>query len=521
MKKEVLAYIKQNRMIVEKEVILAGVSGGSDSMAMLHLLKELQQELGFALRVVHVHHGIRGKEADRDSSFVENICREWQIPCRVYHYDVPKLSREWKMGEEETGRIVRKEAFHREISACGKEQEDCRKKCNIGNKQESHMADKGQNDSGNSENVIKIALAHNQEDLVETMIHNLCRGTGLRGLCTMRPVDGEIIRPILCLSRERIADYLKEQHIFHIQDSTNLSDEYTRNRIRHHILPILERQINTKAAAHMAETAARISQAEEYLTQQSSQILEEFQTDTGYYFTEKFFAQPQIIQIYALQQAMESLAGKRKDLTAVHYEKVLALHEMQTGKRISLPYNMEARRVYEGVRLSLRKEEQSYGMNAWRTVSGQNNIKKADIKAVETACKDDTAAMKWEVCISGTVTSPLGTFSAEIFSYEGQKIEEKKYTKWLDYDRIVGNPCIRTRQTGDYMVINAQGNTKKLNRCMIDEKIPSEKRDEIPLIACGNEILWMVGSRMNERYKINPQTRKVLVLNYQGGHENE
>ena len=157
------------------------------------------------------------------------------------------------------------------------------------------MADKGQNDSGNSENVIKIALAHNQEDLAETMIHNLCRGTGLRGLCTMRPVDGEIIRPILCLSREKIADYLKEQHISHIQDSTNLSDEYTRNRIRHHILPILERQINTKAAEHMAETAARISQAEEYLTQQSSQILEEFQTDTGYYFTEKFFAQPQII----------------------------------------------------------------------------------------------------------------------------------------------------------------------------------------------------------------------------------
>ena len=107
------------------------------------------------------------------------------------------------MGEEETGRIVRKEAFHREISACGKEQEDCRKKCNILNKQESHMADKGQNDSGNSENVIKIALAHNQEDLAETMIHNLCRGTGLRGLCTMRPVDGEIIRPILCLSREK------------------------------------------------------------------------------------------------------------------------------------------------------------------------------------------------------------------------------------------------------------------------------------------------------------------------------
>ena len=474
MKKEVLVYIKQNKMIGKKDVVVAGISGGSDSMSMLYLLKELQQELDFTLRAVHVHHGIRGQEADRDSSFVEKICREWQIPCSVYHYDVPGLSREWKLGEEETGRIVRKEAFHKEISVCERLLGENR-------------------DSGDG---VKIALAHNQEDLAETMLHNLCRGTGLRGLCTMRPVDGEIIRPILCLSREKIADYLKEEHIPHIQDSTNLSDEYTRNRIRHHILPVLEQYVNTKAAAHMAETAARISQAEEYLAEQGSQVLKEFHTGTGYYFTEKFFRQPQIMQTYALQQAMEELAGRRKDLTAVHYEKILALYEMQTGKRISLPYHMEARRDYGGVRLLVNRDDPAAG-------------------------KMEKSAGKTELSIPGTVISSLGTFSAEIFSYEGQKIEEKKYTKWLDYDRIVKNPCIRTRQTGDYMVINAQGNTKKLNRCMIDEKIPSEKRDEIPLIACGNEILWMVGSRMNERYKINPQTRKVLVLNYQGGHENE
>ena len=143
----------------------------------------------------------------------------------------------------------------------------------------------------------------------------------------MRPVDGEIIRPILCLSRDKIAEYLKEKKISHIQDSTNLSDEYTRNRIRHHILPILEQQVNGKAAAHMAETAARISQAEEYLTQQSCLVLGEFQKGKEYYFTEKFFMEPQIIQVYALQQAMEQLAGRRKDLAAVHYEKA---HEKET-----------------------------------------------------------------------------------------------------------------------------------------------------------------------------------------------
>ena len=488
MKKEVLAYIKQNKMIEQNDMVLAGVSGGSDSMAMLRVLKELQPELKFTLRVVHVHHGIRGQEADRDSSFVENICREWQIPCVIYYYDVPELSRKWKLGEEETGRIVRKEAFQKEISAW------------------------------NPETRIRIALAHNQEDLAETMIHNLCRGTGLRGLCTMRPVDGEIIRPILCLSRKKIADYLKEENISHIQDSTNLSDEYTRNRIRHHILPMLEQQVNIRAAALMAESAARISQAEEYLTQQSSQVLKDYRTDNGYYFTEKFFMEPQIIQTYALQQAMEDLAGRRKDLTAVHFQKVLTLYEMQTGRRVSLPYRMEARREYTGVRLFLQKEDSGTGKPAW---TGQDHRESVDIVAEEKNYRTHAAEMECEIRIPGTVTCPLGTFSTEIFSYEGQKIEEKKYTKWLDYDKIEKNPCIRTRQTGDYMVINAQGNTKKLNRCMIDEKIPSEKRDEIPLIACGKEILWLVGSRMNERYKINPQTRKVLVLNYQGGHENE
>ena len=143
MEREILAYIKQNRMIGKNDVVLAGVSGGSDSMAMLRILKELQGKLDFTLRVVHIHHGIRGKEADRDQSFVENICRKWQIPCTVYCYDVPGLSREWKLGEEETGRIVRKEAFQREAAVCGMK--------------------------------IKIALAHNQEDLAETMLHNLCR----------------------------------------------------------------------------------------------------------------------------------------------------------------------------------------------------------------------------------------------------------------------------------------------------------------------------------------------------------
>ena len=477
MKKEVLAYIKQNKMIKKKDMILAGVSGGSDSMAMLHILRELQEEVDFSLKVVHVHHGIRGQEADRDSSFVEKICKEWQIPCSIHYYDVPKLSREWKLGEEETGRIVRKEAFGKEISFY---REKWKKENNPGNDTEDRK--------------VKIALAHNQEDLAETMIHNLCRGTGLRGLCTMRPAAEDIIRPILCLSRSQIRDFLQEKGISCIQDSTNQSDEYTRNRIRHHILPELETQVNKKASAHMVETASRLALAEDYLSEQGKTLLKAFVGDRQYCFTEEFFHRPKILQIYALQQAVEDLAGRRKDISAVHYEKILNLWQMQTGRKISLPYGITAGRTYGAVLLYQKPEtDETSGKNAEET----------------------------QLIIPGDTICACGRIQAEIFSYTGQKIEEKKYTKWLDYDRIEKNPCVRTRKEGDFLIINSRGDRKKLRRCMIDEKIPSEERDKIPVIACGDEILWIVGSRISERYKITPKTRKVLVLKYQGGHKNE
>ena len=242
----------------------------------------------------------------------------------------------------------------------------------------------------------------------------------------------------------------------------------------------------------MSETAERISQAEEYLTCQSLQILEEFHTDTGYYFTEKFFVQPQIIQTYALQQAMENLAGRRKDISAVHYEKVLALYEMQTGRKISLPYCMEARKDYDGVKLYLLNKE-------------ERRKRKTE---------------EWELIVPGKAICPLGTFSAEIFLYEGQKIEEKKYTKWLDYDKIKQELSIRTRQPGDFLIVDDKGSSKKLNRYFIDEKIPSEERDSILLLCTGSEVLWVVGGRINENYKIAPRTRRILEIQYQGGKDN-
>ena len=145
----------------------------------------------------------------------------------------------------------------------------------------------------------------------------------------------------------------------------------------------------------------------------------------------------------------------------------------------------------------------------------------SDIQNGKTVCGKDISDREWKIRIPGTVTSPLGIFSAEIFLYEGQKIEEKKYTKWLDYDKIKYDISVRTRREGDYLIVNSAGQRKKISRCMIDEKIPRELRDEVPLAAVGNEILWLVGGRINERYKITSETKNVLEIKYQGGESNE
>lgn len=463
MYKKVKTYIQNNQMIEERMYILAGVSGGGDSMAMLSFLKKYQTEKNFNLCVVHIHHGIRGEEADRDQKLVEKTCQKWEIPYRCYFFDVPALAKKWKTGLEEAGRIVRKKAFEEE-------------------KKRLHTV------------TVKVALAHNQDDLTETFLHNLCRGSGIRGLSSMRPVSGEIIRPVLCLKREEIDNYLKENKIPYETDSTNLTDEYTRNKIRHRVLPMLEESINFQACAHIAETSRVLAMAEDYFAEASGKKLDECRkTEEGILLDELFLKEKEIIQRYVIMEAFLRLSGRRKDFQAVHVEAVLGLFGNQVGSRCSLPYGLCGIRKYDGVLLTDKEKpsESAVWNEEWKLIPGE-----------ELFC-------------------PLGVFQTKIFSFANQKIPEKKYTKWLNYDRIKYDLCVRTRRPGDFMVIDEKGSHKKISRCMIDEKIPQKDRNRIPLLVCGGEVLWMIGGRINERYKITPNTKNVLEVRYQGGDRNE
>ena len=473
---KVRAYIREHNMIKAGDLVLAGVSGGGDSMAMLDMLRRYQQELPFSLCAVHVHHGIRGEEADRDEALVRDTCSSWELPFLSYHYQVPELSKKWKMGIEETGRKVRQEAFARAGKDFWK------------------MAKSPEGDAKSSGNFrgYRIALAHNENDAAETMLHNLCRGTGLKGLAGILPVRDEIVRPVLCLNKKEIVNYLMEEHIPYITDSTNLTDEYTRNKIRHNILPLLEREINEASIRHMADAAQLAAQAEEYLSRQGILQVQKYgqYRENGIFLSGEFWQEEPVIASYGLLWVFEQLAGKRKDFTAAHIKNTRELFFLQVGRRISLPYGLLALRTYGGIFLGKEAEE---------------SLEASEIQPLQ---------------VSGRNFFKGNTFISKIILNHGQKIEEKAYTKWLDYDKIKQELSIRTRKPGDYLVVDTRGSHKKLNRYFIDEKIPSEERDQIPLLTAGQEVLWVVGGRINENYKITPRTRRILEIQYQGGKEN-
>ncbi|MDO5131479.1 MAG: tRNA lysidine(34) synthetase TilS, partial [Eubacteriales bacterium] len=237
-------YILDREMIRPGEAVVAGVSGGADSLCLFEVLRKLAEELPFSLYVVHVHHGLRDS-AQGDLLFVEEICRQAGVPCVTVHRDAACAASAWGTGVEEAGRRIRYEAFDR---ACRSIEEEKGTAC-------------------------RIAVAHHREDQAETVLFHLCRGTDLRGARGMLPVSGRIIRPLLPESRGAIEAFLREKGLSWREDETNGDISYTRNYLRAEILPRLAEGVNPAAAERIAQFAGVCADAERYLSRMTEEGL--------------------------------------------------------------------------------------------------------------------------------------------------------------------------------------------------------------------------------------------------------
>ena len=457
--KKVEAFLKKQNLTSPGDRVLIGLSGGADSVCLLTVMCRLRETLSLSLGAFHVNHGIRGAEADRDEAFSKSLCETYEIPFYAVRESVPDRAKEWGVGTEEAGRRVRYEAAERLA--------------------EEH----GYN---------KIALAHHRNDVAETLLFHLFRGSSLRGLASIPVTRDRIIRPLLCCDREEIEAYLADGGHAYCTDTTNEETEYTRNIIRHRVVAVAQEEINAGAVRHMAETAAECAELSDYLEEQTQRLCtgaEEAKNEISFPVS-MLLREHRVLQKRAIHEFIGRIAGSRKDITKEHVEAVLGLLHSQSGSRISLPYGVVAGRDFD--RIFLRSEAEKT---------------KPEGPGVQTV------GIPGEY-FYGTAGESL---YFRLFSYEkNAEIPKNEYTKWFDYDKIRGTVCLRTYREGDR--IGLKSGSKTVKSVWVEHKVPVEQRHLRVLLADEEQVLWIPGVRCCDNYRIDGETKTVLEVQRNGGY---
>lgn len=485
--------------------IIAGVSGGADSMCLLVLLHRLSQDMDFRLTAVHVNHQLRGSESDEDEAFVKEFCRKEQIPCVAVHAAVREYAQQHGFSLEEAGRIARYQTFYqvaRKISGTDEIPEH-----------------------------IKAAVAHQREDNAETILLNLARGSGLRGMRGIRPVSSRfgmtVVRPMLGLSRADIEAYLRSEGVPFRTDSSNQEDVYTRNKVRLHIIPQLQ-EVNSQAARHINEAAASVLEAQDFIECEAGRacgLMVDERGDGRYIDLSRFGRLHAVVKRQMIRDLVEQMAGSLKDISRIHIESVLELENKQTGRRVDLPYGIMAQRSYGNIILRkataddrLAQNMTDYARN--RPAAGQDR---------ESGDYPQGAPMAPGGAELEALVIDPSQLPAEPVRYrlwEGMEISlclvhvnpvtrqyliaKNEYTKAFDCAKIKGNLVLR--KPGLQEEIRFSGGSKTIRKFFTDEKVPQEERGRVLVLSDEEQIMWIIGYRMSEAYKITEMTNLALQV---------
>ncbi|MDD7348721.1 MAG: tRNA lysidine(34) synthetase TilS [Clostridiales bacterium] len=457
LKAKVLKYNERNKLFGKGDRIVVGVSGGKDSVCLLDILNRCKEEYELSLLVVHVNHCLRGEEADRDEAFVKELAESMGLECYSERVDICQVAKERKMTEEEAGRYMRYQIMKHVCMERGYQ---------------------------------KIAIAHNQDDVAETVLFQMFRGSGPRGLSGIFPKREYVIRPILFAGRTEIARYVEERNLSFCTDATNEQEDYSRNKIRLRVFPYVEEEINSRAKQHVAKAAQKIALQNSYIEKQAKkEYMRLVHADRGeyYYSCEEFAKIDIVIQIEIIRLILKNFRDSVKDITEKHYKMVISLTKKVAGKKVCLPGNICVERRYKYV---------------WF----KNQI--ADV----VVPKKELCQLPYEGVVEIHRERMLLCMDVVEREKLPEEILQKDYTKWFNYDNIRGGIELRNPEEGDFFVMDKQGNKKKLSRYYIDEKIPLSERKREIVLADGKHVLWAVPGRMSDAYKITEETKQVLVV---------
>lgn len=452
---KVISTIEKYSMFSNGDTVVVGVSGGADSVMLLHCLYLLRDRYNLKIKVAHVNHKIRKGDAEKDAEFVRSLCEKFGVEFYLKEAYIKDLSKEWNMGEEETGRKVRY-GFFRELA--------------------------GKNG--------KIATAHNANDNAETVLMRFMRGTGVKGLSGIAYKSGQIVRPILGISRAEIEAYLVENGLTHITDSTNLVPIYTRNKIRLDLIPKIQKDFNPNFIETVNNTISSYRDDADYFEYEVSQKFNKLVKKNGTsYFCDKtaFFGLHPAISKRLIRKIVEEMKGKEQiDITPQKIESILNMNH-KVGTVIMLNDGIVVKMGYSDLYFEY-------------TNTSEKNMNVYDISLPELLVMNYTTLMDDNIDLS-------------VFDVDDLRIDNKPNCFYLPYDIYSTKHLqVRTRRDGDMMRVE-DGVHKKLSKFMVDKKIPSEIRDNLWLLCDGNEVLCIFDYFVTRFAKRNGRFIKVVKEN--------
>ncbi len=448
------SFIEQKKLIQSNDHVLVAVSGGIDSVVLFHLLFQLKSQLQLTLEIIHINHCLRGEAANRDQKFVEELAKTYKVNMISRKIDVPKFIANKNISEEEGARILRYRFFEWALKKSGA---NC------------------------------IALGHQADDQVETVIDHFLRGSGVKGLSGMPIRRDKFVRPLLFATRQEIETYANSHSLDFVIDSTNAITKYRRNRIRHELIPYLRQHFNPAIESVALRSATIMNEVESYLNDQARLALKKclvsIKKNKIILDIDSFLNYFILIQKYVLFQLMDRLPVDRSILTAQKLDRILRhVADHRSGRRLHL--NSE--------------------WDIW--IDHQHVVfQKARSLDFEIAVTIDTVLQLPDNDL---------WFETELMTVDQlpARFHEDKRIEYIDYDKVQGNLKIRNFRTGDrFRPLKLKGE-KKLSDYFIDQKIPLHERKEIPLLVSDNGIIWIMGYQLDDRFKITSKTKRVLKL---------
>ncbi len=440
------------------------VSGGADSVCLLHVLMNLREELNLNLHVAHLDHGLRGAEAEADAAYVTHLASRLGVPATIEKHDVMAYKQAHRLSTEEAAREVRYRFLAETAASIGSDM---------------------------------VAVGHTGDDQVETVLMHLVRGSGTRGLVGLRPLNRwqspggpavTVIRPLLGVSRRETEAYCRRHRLAARTDTSNLSLSPLRNRIRLELLPLL-REYNPRVAEAVLRTAAIVADDLAFIDAETERFwkkVADMRQNTVVLDRGAFGRLPPVIKRSLLRLSIERLIGGLKDIEARHIEAVMEALDKPAGKQLTLPDGLIFAIEYDRYLLTTEPA----ALSPFPVLEGEYRLN-----------------------IPGQTRLP-GWLVSAAFVDQPPVAEENKLVAYVDLEKTGRLLLVRSRRRGDRFMPAGLGHEKKLGVFMIDARIPQAWRDRVPLVCSPQGIVWLAGYRLDERARVTPDTKKVLRLEF-------